>query len=169
MRKQDIVVHIKDEQMLNEAREILESAGEKVADNIWMVLTGKEEQDVLFFDNEDKEWMLTAISIARKYSKATEITLAQLKDLLNRTMEIKKKEDIIVSNVIGNEYWHIAPNLRWAEIEDGLSPFYKDVNGKSIIETRMELQQMHQSNLGNQKWEKVEVVKISLENEKESN
>ena len=73
MRKQDIVVHIKDEQMLNEAREILEDAGENI-DEIGFYLSQNKDYHFLWFTGI--VWRISLID------NEAEITLSQLKELL---------------------------------------------------------------------------------------
>ena len=81
MNKQDIVVHIKDEAMLNEAREILESAGEiPDLDNIMWRLDKDEDFNNLQYGSHSGKWFLSVKTPLRK----TEITLTQLKELLNK-------------------------------------------------------------------------------------
>tara|TARA_R110000772_G_C12991344_1_gene407042 strand:- start:118 stop:348 length:231 start_codon:yes stop_codon:yes gene_type:complete len=75
MRKQDIVVHIKDEQMLNEAREILESAGEEINELFFGFLDDDIKYNYLYCS-------IYGWAIADKHDCETEITLSQLKELL---------------------------------------------------------------------------------------
>jgi len=75
MKKQDIVVHIKDEQMLDEAREILESIGEKIDVNTFFI-SENSELNYLYFHT------FGVVCLGRKKS-FTEITLQELKQLLN--------------------------------------------------------------------------------------
>ena len=82
MKKQDIVVHIKDEAMLNEAREILGSAGDKIHERLFVISLDQEgspsKSNYLKFYSFQNDWSLGG------KSHHTEITLPQLKELLNK-------------------------------------------------------------------------------------
>lgn len=78
MNKQDIVVHIKDEEMLSEARKILESAGENITDayGLWLCVDD-DSYNYLSFMPSKNLWQIQTMG------DETEITLTQLKELLS--------------------------------------------------------------------------------------
>ena len=79
MNKHEICVHIKDEEMLQQAKELLEKHGEKVT-NDWYLFSvcGNEKYNYLHFNNNKNYWFMS-IKL-----ESTEITLDQLEGILKK-------------------------------------------------------------------------------------
>jgi hypothetical protein len=64
-----------------------------------------------------------------------------------------EKETTNDLNITIAEYWYPTMMLRWLEEESR----YEDINGITCVRSEKTLQQMFQSNLGNQEWRNIPV------------